>query len=280
MKKRHLLLSIIILFAACGNDKDELSISIFQEIADLPTLINECSGFALNNDRLVAINDSGDDASIYLIDLIDFTLSDQVLIANTQNKDWETIIANDNYFWIGDFGNNFGNRMDLIIYKINATSLLLEDSIAFAYPDQNDFANPIHNFDCEAMINVNESIFLFTKNRQDDKTNIYQIDLEDNSIVFIQSINVPAPVTDAYYHEPSEHVLLLCNDYMDGDFNNYIQVLEMDTQDRFSSKKSFAIPINEQFEAITLLENNTFYIASENESMVDGKIYRFQLDGL
>ena len=280
-KSAFLFFCFLLVHSSCNNDEDQITISTIQEIATLPSSINECSGFTLHNEQLVTVNDSGDGANLYFTTLTDFILTDQVAITNAQNRDWETILSDDNYFWIGDFGNNFGDRMDLVIYKINHATFQIEDSIDFAYPDQTDFTTTTqHNFDCEAMVKIDQALFLFTKNRLNNQTSIYKIDLTEKSITFVQSINVPARVTDAYYHKSSDHVILLCNEIVDGNFESHIQMVQITADQMFSSIQSFSISINQQFEAITLLEGSTFYIGSENEAINGGKIYSFSLSGL
>ena len=45
---------------------------------------------------------------------------DDTKIAKTvKNYDWESLAADNNFIYVGDFGNNFSNRDNLTILKIN-----------------------------------------------------------------------------------------------------------------------------------------------------------------
>ena len=99
----------------------------------------------------------------------------------TSNLDWEEITQDSLYLYVGDFGNNAGNRTDLHILRIEKSSLLegtlAIDTIAFAYEDQTDFtpSNQNTSFDCEAFIAGTDSLFLFTKNWNNLSTVCYSV---------------------------------------------------------------------------------------------------------
>jgi len=85
--------------------------------------------------------------------------------------------------YIGDFGNNYGDRRDLRILRVAKTDLGASattapaQAINFTYPDQTDFTPRLntHNFDCEAFFFANDSLHLFTKNWADLKTRYYTV---------------------------------------------------------------------------------------------------------
>lgn len=86
------------------------------------------------------------------------------------NIDWEEISQDADFVYVGDFGNNHnGIRADLHILRITKESILSDHSVIetinFSYSNQTDFAPAGSNntdFDCEAFIASNGSIFLFT----------------------------------------------------------------------------------------------------------------------
>ena len=104
-----------------------------------------------------------------------------VKIENAKNTDWEELAEDETYIYIGDFGNNSGKRKDLVIYRVNKIDLLGErdvtaDRIEFDFPEQIDFTGSGQtNFDCEAMVSIGDSLFLFTKNHGNLKTNLYSL---------------------------------------------------------------------------------------------------------
>ena len=141
--------------------------------------LNEVSGLEqLNESTLVAINDSGSKAELYLIDLHGKHLK-TVALKNATNVDWEDIARDDNYLYIGDIGNNQNKRKDLCVYKVKISDVLskkevVAQKISFYYSDQKGFPPQKRqlNFDAEGMIVYKESVYIFTKNRTDPWTGI------------------------------------------------------------------------------------------------------------
>ena len=107
----------------------------------LSTQVNETSGLVYVNGDLWTFNDTESTASLYKINPTTGQVVQTVLISNASNVDWEDITADDEYIYIGDFGNNFnGNRQDLKIYKIRIDGLYSDpvlsidaETIKFSY---------------------------------------------------------------------------------------------------------------------------------------------------
>src|SRR5699024_10353008 len=99
------------------------------------------------------------------------------------NHDWEEIAQDENYIYVGDFGNNVsGNRTDLKIIRVSKSSILEDnpqmDEINFSYEDQTDFTTKEPNntdYDCEAFEITEEAIFLFTKEWLSKETRLYKL---------------------------------------------------------------------------------------------------------
>jgi hypothetical protein len=151
---------------------------------DLEEEMKETSGIIFFEGSIWTINDSGGNPEIYKIDKATGTVSQMVSIANGSNRDWEDITQDDKYIYAGDFGNNDGNRTDLKIYKINKADITGKKKvtvdatiIGFSYSDQQSFEENSHNhnFDCESLISVGDSLMIFSKDWADDKTRMYKI---------------------------------------------------------------------------------------------------------
>lgn len=155
------------------------------EIATLPNSIDESSGLDFFNEKLFTFNDSGNTSELFEIDKNSGEIL-QILKTNLINKDWEALANDDKNFYIGDFGNNLGNRKDLKIYKIpfenNGLRIDSVKTISFYYPEQKDFKakNINNNFDAEAMIFLNGKIHLFTKEWVAKSVTHYEIDPENS----------------------------------------------------------------------------------------------------
>src|SRR5665647_3174356 len=80
--------------------------------------LTETSGLISWNNQIWTHND-GDDINIYALDSTSGTIIKSYPINGTTNTDWEEISQDDDFVYIGDFGNNSnGNRTDLKIVRI------------------------------------------------------------------------------------------------------------------------------------------------------------------
>src|SRR4051812_45510552 len=86
--------------------------------ATLPAVLKESSGLCYTDGQLWSFGDSGNPDAIYKIDTTTGAILQTVTIANYPNTDWEDITADALYIYIGDFGNNSGDRTDLKILRV------------------------------------------------------------------------------------------------------------------------------------------------------------------
>ncbi len=142
-------------------------------ITPLATALNETSGLVVLDGQVWTQLDSGNPNALYRIDPANGDVLRTVTVTNATNVDWEDITTDGDWLYIGDHGNNNGNRTNLRIYRVALDELLdpgtteiLADTIRFAYALQTDFtvANNNNDWDCEAMIALDDSLFLFSKN--------------------------------------------------------------------------------------------------------------------
>ncbi|HHD83809.1 MAG TPA: hypothetical protein ENK93_02925, partial [Campylobacteraceae bacterium] len=143
--------------------QDDQSNGAISQLALLESRLDESSGIILINDRLFTHNDSGNAAQLYEIDRSGNILR-TIEIADAHNRDWEDIAQDDDFVYIGDIGNNRGDRKDLAIYKITKEDLLNDtlveaQSIRFAYADQSRFSyeNMRTPYDAEALLSFGDN---------------------------------------------------------------------------------------------------------------------------
>ncbi|MFI5220229.1 MAG: hypothetical protein ACHQNT_12150, partial [Bacteroidia bacterium] len=86
-------------------------------------LLDETSGIEFLANKLWTHNDSGNSNDIYRVDTSSNTVFQTVHISNATNVDWEDITYGNDYLFVGDFGNNNGNRQNLKIYRIHKNNL-------------------------------------------------------------------------------------------------------------------------------------------------------------
>ena len=184
---------------------------------DLPETMIETSGLIIWDERIWTHNDDTD-VNLYAFDTTDVQNYQAYPLTGTINIDWEEISQDDDYVYIGDFGNNVnGNRTDLKILRIEKNTLLenspVIDTIHFSYSLQADFSPTGSNntdFDCEAFIVTSDSIYLFTKEWISQKSSIYSLPKQPGTYVaqYRNSYDVEGLITGATYLENKKLVVL------------------------------------------------------------------------
>lgn len=246
----------------------------YNAITILDQTVKETSGLIFFDGKLVTHNDSGDSPNLYEIDTISGAVTRTVSISNATNVDWEDITQDNDYIYIGDFGNNNGNRGDLIIYKIakadfNSQTSVTADSILIQYADQIDFtAQPnANNYDCEAMICFEDSLMLFSKNWENEKTYLYTLPKDPGfyNLVKRDSFDTQGTITGATYN-PNTNVILLIG-YKTTTLSKYMWELAQfqgyDVLQGNNTKCNINLTGSIQVEAITMKSDFDYFISSE-----------------
>lgn len=139
----------------------------------LPSVLSESSGVTtFSSNSVWSHNDANNYPELYEFDTLGNLLR-TIYILNAVNTDWEEVCKDDlGNLYIGDFGNNLNDRTDLKIHIIPNPTTIAGDTVAsqiisFSYPDQLVFppVDSLKNFDMEAMFWLNDSLYLFSKNR-------------------------------------------------------------------------------------------------------------------
>ncbi len=248
-------------------------VSHFSKKFKLPKTIKETSGLIKVDNQLWTLNDSGGKATLYQIDEHNGRIVKTLKITNARNVDWEDIAFDANYVYIGDIGNNRGNRRDLKIYKIPRAALRTQkrvraEVISFSYSDQKDFSSKPHknNYDCEAMVAHNGKIYLFSKNWVNQKTRLYELSTSVGKQIanYISTFNTSGMVTGASINEEMDILLL----------TTYSSLLNVNvwafTNYRGSNlfngdakQLNFTAPLQGQVEGVTFNGNYRAYLSSE-----------------
>ncbi len=242
---------------------------------DLPSIVSETSGLLFYNGKLITHNDSGDAPNLYEIDTISGNISRTIQITNATNIDWEAISQDDEYLYIGDFGNNNGARRDLKIYRIlkseyNNANSVSSELIAFSYADQADFStNPYqHDFDAEAFAVYNEQIIIFSKNWASNTVKAYSIPNEvgTHTAQIIGTYDSQGLITDAAYNSEDNSFMLCGYTIQGGSFLLYLYDISLDTLFHgIVERTNITSFINwgSQIEGITNIEGNKYFLSRE-----------------
>jgi hypothetical protein len=181
---------------------DFLKIKKFQ-VAVFSNTLSENSGLTFFKENLLTINDSGNSSEIFTINKENGTIINRISTI-LKNTDWEAITSDSIHIYIGDFGNNLGNRKDLKVFQIPSDSITNAKEIPYYYPEQKEFVpkNLKNNFDAEAMIYLNGKIHIFTKEWASKATSHYTIDPQISEIQAAEKLEMFSTdfvVTDASY---------------------------------------------------------------------------------
>ena len=251
--------------------------------------LDETSGIMkLGNDFWMHVDDS--DKSIYRIDTQSDSIFQKVTILNSSNQDWEDIFCDDKYVYIGDIGNNGGNRHNLRFYRIDRTEIdstttsVNSEKIKFTYSDQTVFnTNNGNYYDCEAFIVLHDTIHMFTKGWRNRWTKHYMLPAVPGSQVaqLVDSFNVDGLITSAAIQGDSLVVLLGLN-YVNGS-KSFVWTLSNFTGSDFfgGNKRRFEIGnINNvgQVEAICFSDTNKCFITNEGLSATPPQIREIDLN--
>ena len=254
----------------------------------LPDEIDESSGLAYLNGKLWTINDSGGLPVLYAFDTISGQVIQRITVSNAENIDWESLAADDHYIYIGDFGNNLGNRDDLAIYRILKSEIPMEGNgivestkITFAY---SDYAGKIekrkfNNFDCEAFIAFGDSLYLFSKNIGNQHTKLYRLPKTPGDYVaeLISTFNTSGLITGADINIASNEITLI--GYVNQSWVPFTWLLfDFEGSNFFSGNKRRIDFINitaTQTEAIAYLIGKHEVITSEGHVLFSQTAYDF-----
>lgn len=265
---------------------------IVNEVGPLWTYAPESSGIVLSDGFIYTHNDSGNPSVFYKVNPTDGTLVQSISITNYGNKDWEDITADNDFIYIGDFGNNDGIRTDLRVLKISkaqfinntaTTVSVTAEVIGFSYSEQMSFVSSnTHNFDCETIISKGDSLYLFTKDRGDNNTRVYKLSKTPGQYVLssLASYEVNGLITGGDYNAQTNELVLIGYSIL-GHVNSFVYLFSNFTDDSFFSgdvaKKEIGnnTTNNWQTEGIAFgsTDGKTLYISCESTSFSKAKLY-------
>ena len=240
------------------------------EDINLSKKLDETSGLEIINKQLVTINDSGNDPVLFYINESGNILDERKLNC-CKNNDWESLAADSDYVYIADFGNNYDTRKNLSIIKIpiDKSSNENPEIINFLYPEQKKFKRIYRRseYDAEALISFGDILLIFTKNKRKKITEIYSLPKYGGNFKAqkIGSLNTESIVTGADYDKKTNTLVLTSTINFDEYYILVVNNFSLNNKDH--KINMYEIPIGKtQVEAIKIIDENTFWITSEDES--------------
>jgi hypothetical protein len=249
--------------------------------------MSETSGLIFAAGRMWTHNDSGGDNAIYAVDTSSGTILQTVILKGVTNVDWEDIAQSDTHLYVADIGNNQGNRKNLKIYRFPLTALessvdtirVNVETISFSYADQTDFTpREKHNFDCEALLFFRGRLFLFTKNRLDNRSNVYTLlpTPGTQQAQQVDSFDARGLVTGADVSPSGKEVVLV--GYNRG-LGIFLWVMTDFSGSRFLSGNRKLLKLGDvsglgQMEAICYTNEENLFFSSEKLLLLPARLYR------
>lgn len=257
-------------------------------VATLNSTINETSGLISINQKLITHNDSGGEAALFEVDSVTGNFTRKVYLSNATNNDWEDICTDSLYIYIGDMGNNSGARTNLKIYRVLIADYLntpndtvTANIINFSYADQTNFTPTSYstNFDAEAIIAINDSLYIFTKNWGNYWTNIYVLPKTPGTFqaTKIDSINAQGLVTGATYNTTNNTIALVGYTFTSAFFVKISQFSNNQFSGGTVTRNLLTVPASFQVESITDKSSNEYYLTAEEHSSGSSSLYRLNI---
>lgn len=283
-----LLLAGLILLGCSNKEIDSVEIDSVEIISKivLPKIINETSGLEFYNNNFITHNDSGGEPSLYVFNEMGEVIETVGLNKNPdfeiENNDWEDITNDNEYLFVADTGNNFGNRDNLNIIRVSkGTDFMVDGIIKISYSDQESFfPRPKHKYDAEAIIVIEDKIALFSKDRENLNTDLYLVDKNQNGSQILTSevsYDVDTLITGGDFDE-DRNLLALVSYNSNG--NQYLLLFENFELNNLENNtyKKFKIPLEQaQIEAVKIIDEKTFWVTSEDEGLGNPFMYKIEV---
>jgi len=229
LMSRGIFILLLILLVSCNLsksveeedfDKKEVKVTPQVLIAHMNDLLFDCSGLIWFRNSLWMVNDSGGENEVYAV-RDDGTISTTLVLEGARNVDWESVTQDDQFVYVGDFGNNNGNREFQRVYRFKKDDIATGEAVvtvnvqttAFYYGDQEDYSlkQNATEYDCEAMVSAGDNLYLFSKDWVKGQTKVYELSKEPGNykLMPIDSFQVDGLVTGADLSPGGNYLALL-----------------------------------------------------------------------
>ncbi len=248
----------------------------FNKTLTLPSQLDESSGLIIFDSLGWSFNDSGNEPVLYGFDLKSGSMKRQVRVENAVDNDWEDITQDEENIYIGNFGNNDGDRKNLKIYIVKKSDIRNSDvttvscdSIEYNYADQESFV-PAHfnnSYDCEAFIAWKDSLYLFTKDWVHETTSLYTLPVLPGKYTarHVTTFNSGGLVTGADFN-PADSLLVFSG--YSKELMPFCYIFYDFEEDHFFAGKRRKIILNDywgaQTEGVAIQSKDSLYFTSES----------------
>ena len=241
-------------------------------VGSVAGVVSESSGLApaAPAGTYYSFGDSGNPPRLFHLDATGHLLG--TVDVGAPNTDWESLSRDtQGNYYVGDCGNNNNDRRDLAIYRFRPEQPGLVGAIRFVYTDQTAFppAKPQRNFDVEASLWHDGQVWLFTKDRAQQRTSkVYTVPDQPGRYTakLVASLAIPGEVTDAALRADGHRLVLLARGelfVLDG--NSWTDILK-------AKPLHISLAGAGQTEGAVFKDNQTLLLTTEQ-----GAVYEYKL---
>jgi hypothetical protein len=285
LMKKILIPAFVCFITACSQKPEQSPLTVKKV---LTKGMKEISGIVATKNGIWAIKDKPH-AIVYKLDTAG-NLVQEVDIKGIEAADVEAVTADDSFVYIGDVGDNIGDRGERKIIKVAMNSIPKGEKveangevITFTFPGEETVeSKKDNNYDCESLLSYRDSLYLFTKDREDKKTRLYAIPKTPGNYAarFIDSFDCDGLITDAAINPANNLVALI--GYHKGHNYPFMIFFRNFKGDDFLSGEHNRIELADkewdwQLEGISLT-NDMVYFSCEGTPEVPATFYGIKLD--
>lgn len=177
-------------------------------------------------------------------------------------------------------------RKNLRVLKVAKDSLaakraVVRDTINFRFPDQEVFPGDYsHNYDCESVIALGDSLYIFSKNWQDHACRMYSLPKVAGTYnAKLRAVfNTQGIITSAAIAPNQQKVVLIGYNYS-GDMDPFIWIFsDFKGADFFGgTAKRYNLDMKRQTEAVEFMNDSTLVITAEKGQAKSASMFKVQL---
>ncbi|MBL4629618.1 MAG: hypothetical protein JKY14_00095 [Paraglaciecola sp.] len=230
------------------------------------------------------VNDSGNKPIIYHIDskgrIID------TIPISSENKDWEALTGDGQNFYVGDVGNNNGKREFVQIHIVPKTvpkiaqhseKKVITSELFYKNNSIKNNEYLDHDFDAEALVSVDDHLFLFSKSWHTGTLFVYKINKAEPK-QFIEHVSeiegLPGVVTGGDFDRTNNRFILVGYELKSfGRFYPFITILNKD----FSLQKSYKLAEYGQVEGVCVTPNGDIWFTQEGSFLSHNKMVKLNI---
>jgi len=254
------------------NEAAAAAIPGLRRVGSIKDVVPESSGLAPaeTSQHYYSFGDDGNTATLYEITGTGKLV--RTIDIEAPNTDWESLSRDpQGNYYVGNCGNNESARRDLAIFRVRLEDPKQVGKISFTYPDQTEFPpkKKQRNFDCEASLWHDGKVWLFTKDRgQQRASKVYTVPDQPGEYTakLVTSLAIPGEVTDAALRADGHRLVLLGRGelfILDG--NSWADILK-------APPRHVDLTGTGQTEGAVFKDDNTLLISTEQ-----GGLYEFKL---